>query len=233
MKETLWNKAFYGVDCMDAEIGLPSYPDNYFEICYTDPPWGVDVDKALKKGRMYIRGQKLKVKADKEYYSDVFNPEWNLLWFNELMRICKGVIIVIGNKRKFWWIKNTEPIGELIIHHQNGHSGCKIAKFNRKSTYLFYGEFKNKLLHNVIDYVIPWGFLSKEKMIHPSPKGTELALKLLSQLEPKTVIDPFCGSGSYPYACSILGIKWIAYEINPIYKQDFDKRFSQKLILNY
>ncbi len=27
-------------DCMDLETGLPSYPDNYFDLAIVDPPYG-------------------------------------------------------------------------------------------------------------------------------------------------------------------------------------------------
>lgn len=85
----------------------------------------------------------------------------------------------------------------------------------------------------MIEYVIPWGFLKKEKFLHPSPKGTDIPLQLFSELRPTSVIDPFAGSGSTLKACDLLGIKWIGYEINPVYKDDVDKRFRQRGIDAY
>jgi len=232
MKEESWDKAFYGVDCMDAEIGLPSYPDNYFELGYTDPEWGVQYSRKFSRGGLYS-GRILKPKEGLEHYEDKFDSEFIFSWLDELKRICKGIIILTGEKNKFWWIQHTNPKDELIIHLRNGFAKSPIAWTSRKSTYLFYGEFRNRLKCNVINYTLPWGFLSKEKYLHPSPKGTELALKILFQLKPESLIDPFAGSGSFLKAADILGIKWIGYEINKVYKQDFDKRFSQKSILNY
>jgi site-specific DNA-methyltransferase (adenine-specific) len=34
------NKFILG-DCMDKETGLPSYPDNYFDLAIVDPPYGI------------------------------------------------------------------------------------------------------------------------------------------------------------------------------------------------
>ena len=87
-------------------------------------------------------------------------------------------------------------------------------------------KFKSKLISNIIDYIIPWGFLSREKWIHPSPKGTEIALKLMNKLKPENIIDPFLGSGSYAQAAVIYGIPWIGYEIEMKYSLDIDKRLK-------
>jgi tRNA G10 N-methylase Trm11 len=29
-------------DCMDLETGLPSYPDNFFDLAIVDPPYGIN-----------------------------------------------------------------------------------------------------------------------------------------------------------------------------------------------
>lgn len=31
-------------DCMNPENGLPSYPDNYFDLAIVDPPYGIRED---------------------------------------------------------------------------------------------------------------------------------------------------------------------------------------------
>lgn len=213
-------------DCLDEEHGLPSLADKSFDLGYVDPPWGVNIDKTLKIGRTYCGGRTLKA-TNKDIYKDSFRPEWNLEWFNNLNRVCNNIILVIGETVKYWWIRNTDPVGDLTIHWLNGHSRSKISRWNKKSTYLFYGKFKNKLYSNVLlDNVMKWGFVTKEKWDHPSPKGTEIILKILKQLKPKSLIDPFIGSGSYGQACEILKIPWLGYEINETYQNDAKKRMS-------
>ena len=212
-------------DCLDEEHGMFSLPDKSFDLGYTDPPWGVDMHKDNE--RQY-QGKTLKFDKTKEYFKDSFRPEWNLTWFKELERVCNGVILVIPEKHKYWWIRNTKPRGDLIIHWRNGFAMSSIANHSQKSTYLFYGKFKNRLYRDVIDSTLIWGFLKRgrEKFIHPSPKGTEIILKILKELKPKSVIDSFIGSGSYGQACEILGIPWLGYEINELYADDIDLRME-------
>jgi len=238
-----WNQCIFR-DCMNEENGLPTLEDKSIDLAYTDPPWGVNYGK----GEIYKSGKKIKKDKNIVDYNDKWNPEFHLAYFNELYRICEKIIIVVGQWHlDFWYNVDPKPKGMLIIHTKNHVSrDSKIATWNHFTPYLYWGKFKKKLyknvlevlidwdqykntlIGNVIEYVIPWGFLSKEKYIHPSPKGTEIALKIMKKLEIESIIDPFAGSGSYLKAASILGIKWLGYELNPIYKQDIDKRFAQK-----
>jgi DNA modification methylase len=222
-----WNRVIYA-DCMNEENGLPTLEDKSIDLCYTDPPWGVSIDKTLQKGRSYCNGRELKA-TTKDVYKDEFRPEWNLTWFKELERICNSIILVIGENVKYWWIKNTDPIGDITIHWKNGHSATKISKWNKKSTYLVYGKLRNRLYSNIfLNNVMKWGFIPKEpKWKHPSPKGTTIALKLLREIKPESLLDPFSGSGSYLKAADILNIKWFGYEENIIYKEDIDRRFLE------
>lgn len=214
-------------NCLDEEQGLPSLADKSYDIGYTDYPWNV---KMQNKNEREFSGRTLKWDESKVYFNDDFDQEWNLLWFKELERICNGIIILIPEKWKKWWYRNTDPRGDLIIHWSNGFSASSIARHSQKSTYLFYGKFNNRLHADVIDSVLMWGFLKEEKWVHPSPKGTELALKILKQIKPTSLIDPFAGSGSFLKAADILDISWLGYELDIRYKADMDKRFSKRSI---
>ena len=219
-------------DCLDEEHGMPSLDNDSFDLGFTDAPWGVNVHERVNKVRKYHTSM-LKVDENKKYYyKDKFDPEWNLLWFNQLKRISKYQILVIAENYKYWWIRNTNPIGDITIQWINGYSSSKVSKWNRKSTYLVYAKkLENKLNYNIISIVIPnrllrWGFLSTWKGKHPTPKGAEIPLILFKQLKPKSVIDPFIGSGSYGEACEILKIPWYSYEINELYENDIDLRMN-------
>lgn len=242
---------------MDEKIGMPSLPDKSIELGYTDPVWGTNIQK--KKTRKHY-GRILEWNKDKTYFDDTFRSEWNLEWFNELNRVCKGIILLVPEKFKYWWIRNTEPRGDITIHWKNGFACSSVANNSNKSTYIVFGDLgiilpidlakllpkdiqstylvygkMNKKVHRDIlgPFVLEWGFLNKERFIHPTPKGVKICLKILKELKPESIIDPFAGSGSFLKSADILGIKWIGYEINPIYKQDIDKRFSQITLNNY
>lgn len=218
--ETFRYGCCYYIDCLDEEYGLPSKKDNEFDLGFTDSPWGVEQHKRVDNKRNYY-GSILEVKENKKYYNDKFDPEWNLIWFKELRRVTKSTIIVIPESKKYWWIRNTDPVGDIIIQWNNGYSSSKIAKFSRKSTYLVYGKLPNKLQYDLIpENTLKWGFLSDWKGIHPNRKGIEIPLQLLNDIRPKNVIDPFLGSGSYAQACELLKINWLGYEIKEEYRDD-------------
>ncbi len=201
MTKIIIDKYKYGsakfCDCLDEEQGMPSLKDDAFNLGFTDPPWGVDIHKRIHTKRKYHTSM-LKV-SDKLYYKDIFDPEWNLSWFNQLKRVTKYQILVVSEKYKYWWVRNTDPIGDITIQWINGYSSSKVSIYNRKSTYLVYAKkLENKLKYNLISIVIPdqllkWGFLSTWKGKHPTPKGVEIPLILYKQLKPKSVLDPFLG----------------------------------------
>ena len=69
---------------------------------------------------------------------------------------------------------------------------------------------------------------SKEiKTIHPSPKPITLLLRILRALQPKTVLDPFFGSGTVGVVCENLDRKYHGIELK---KEYID--ISKKRIIN-
>jgi DNA modification methylase len=223
-----WNTVKY-IDCMDPDEGLPSLPDKSIDLGYTDPPWGYN-EKVKLSQRNHMK-RPLNAKNKDDLYNDIFDEDFMLNWFNEFRRVCKNVIVIPGRKYFFWYIRNTDPTDFFIIYMSNLISASKISTWNKLSPYLCWGKFKPKLHSNHISSINRWGFLSREKYKHPYPKGTEIVLKILRQLKPKSLLDPFAGSGSFLKAADILGIPWIGYEKERKYKVDIDKRFRQKIIL--
>lgn len=221
-----WNTVKY-IDCMDPNEGLPSLPDQSIDLGFTDPPWliGYKGFDRRKKG----------LNENEVIYKDDYPLEWNLLWLNELLRICHGIIIIMGRVQLKWWVKNTDYLDIGFVYFKNGTGQSKISQWNCYSPYLFFGDYfrTHKCFHNVWRCTIPNGFLSKETFIHPNRKGIEIPLKLLKDLKPESIIDPFAGSGSYLKAADILGIPWIGYEINEVYSHDIDKRFSKRMITEW
>lgn len=235
-------------DCMNEKNGLPTLEDKSIDLGYTDPVWNSDMKPNVRK----YHNRELDNDKNKSFFNDKIEDfeEWTLKWFSELERICQRIVLVIGETYKYWWIRNTEPIGDAPVLWKNGFSGSKIANKSKKSTYLFYGDFKKgqklkvdyiakkiytKQLPFITPFTLEWGFCSEEKHFnHPSPKGIKIALSALRQLKPTSLLDPFTGSGSFIYAAHILNIPWLGYEINKEYKHDIEiKRFGQKSLEAY
>jgi len=220
-----WNKVHY-CDCMDKDIGLPSLPDKSVDLCLTDPPWLVNYNGHSK--RDYKKDYLKDIRNPKYLYGDNLDPTWNLNWFNEIMRICNGVIICVGRKNLKWWYRNTDPIDIYILISTNLTSQTKISRWNRLCPYLFYGEFfkKHKLHSNSMQTYNRSGFLADFNYIHPSPKEVRVWKMFIKELCPKSVIDPFLGSGTAAEVCTKLGIPWLGYEINEIYSKDINRRLK-------
>ena len=235
-----WGVVHY-CDCMDEKEGMPSLQDKSIELGYTDPVWNSGMKPNVRK----YHNRELDNDKNKVFFNDKIDDfeEWTLKWFQQLERITLKIVLIIPENQKKWWYRNTDPSGDAPVLWKNGFSGSKIADNSRKSSYLLFGKFKkgkrlkydyiakryNSKENPVIEpFTLEWGFCSKEKhFIHPSPKGITVVLEVLKQLKPESLIDPFAGSGSFLKAADILGIKWLGYEINLIYKQDIDDRFSQ------
>ena len=82
-------------DCMDPDIGLPSYPDNHFDLAIVDPPYGIGDFTKVGDADFY------KKRADKRYGKVDWNyeiPDQN--YFNELIRVSKNRIIWGAN---YYW----------------------------------------------------------------------------------------------------------------------------------
>ena len=87
---------------------------------------------------------------------------------------------------------------------------------------LFYGKLKWSKLRDM-KRIRPNHY---QGFIHPSPKSFQIWDYIIRKLNPKSVIDPFLGSGTTAEVCTKLGIPWIGYEINEVYSQDINKRLK-------
>ncbi|HEC40834.1 hypothetical protein LCGC14_0938190 [marine sediment metagenome] len=204
-----WNEVKY-IDCMDPDKGLPSIPDKSIDLCLTDPPFGIN-----------FKGKKdYSSKREIVLYRDDHLFEWNLKWFSEMERICNGIVFTCGYKYFFDWIKYKKPNRRIVYHYKSNACG-----FNGYiDPILAYGKIENwARLRQVIDIPL---IVYPAKLIHPTPKIYNFWYYLLNKLKPKSVIDPFLGSGTTAEVCTKLGIPWVGYEINEVYSQDINKRLK-------
>ena len=221
-----WNKVIYK-DCMNEENGLPTLEDKIVDLCLTDPPFNIKIKKNSQKHHKNLNWKT----PNKIIYQDNMNYEdyeiWCKKWFEELLRICEKIIITPGETNlELWETKIQYPIGKAIHYKRNCQGITNISYLRRFETILFYGKFNKRLHEDVFDIYLNNGFLRKGNFIHPCPKSYELWDSIISQLKPKSVIDPFLGSGTTAEVCTKLGISWLGYEINEVYSQDINKRLK-------
>jgi DNA modification methylase len=213
-------------DCLAPE-GMPSFKDKQFDLIFSDPPWGYDYDGQTPNGI-----NKKATFHDRINYEDSFDDKFNKKFHNEMLRVSRSIVMIMGRIHLFWWIRNTEPIDLFTLVFRNGQGGTKISKYNGTCHFLCYGDqeyWKDHKFHrNFYETYIHNGFLrlTEYKLIHPSPKDFNTAYDLIKELNPKSVLDPFFGSGCVGEVCEALGVSYVGLEICEDYAGDIEQRIQ-------
>ena len=216
---------------MNEVNGLPSLPDKSVDLCLTDPPWNINY-KGMKSNCAGPKGDNSQYIM---YDDNIDNyKDFCINLFKELNRICKRIIIAPGRQNLHLWYNISHPLDIIIHYKKNGGFGGNLSVYNNFDVFLYYGEKVSKpyYINNVIEEIATWGWLKKQlppnqrDFLHPCPKNYKVWFKLINGIKPKSIIDPFMGSGTTAAVCTKLGIPWIGYEINEIYSQDINRRLK-------
>ena len=146
-------------------------------------------------------------------------------WYFQIKKVCNRIVFTPGyNNFKHWFLIDIKL--DFLIHYNRGKLGetinCKISKFEPILTRNI-NKNTGKFIWSVFE---EHGKYKKIELIHPCPKNPLLWNWIIKNLKPKSVIDPFLGSGTTAEVCTKLGIKWLGYEINEVYSQDINKRLK-------
>ena len=181
-------------DCMDVMKG---FPDGYFDLAITDPPYGIGRDGAERTTSKH-GGRKMHER--KGWDSKPPGAEY----FEELRRVSKHQII---------WGANYYP------EHLKASMGWifwdKGQRICNSDGELAYSSFERALRVIEMNRVE----LLKEGTIHPTQKPVKLYKWLLmNYAKPgQRVLDTHLGSGSHAIAAHYAGIHLTACEIDPDY----------------
>lgn len=200
----------YNADCRDI---LPTLPK--VDAVITDPPYGIGADKG-KKGAIPFKGGKA--------YERAYHPEndWDAIRPNDdVLRsiVCAGDTAIVWGGNYFadlftaqgkwlWWDKcQTMPSygdGELAWTNLKGTCPKKFTWANNKI------------------------FADRVERHHPTQKPIELMLWCIEQAgNPKTILDPFMGSGTTGVAAVQMGRSFIGIERELKYFDIACKRIEQ------
>lgn len=227
MKDTI--KGNYGkCHIVDCSFLLSIIEEDHFDLCITDPPYSVDAkwDNQSKKSKSM--GNKAMLDRKKKNYNDNMSWEKKVTIMEECFRIAKTTIFTCGLAEFTKWIKYKEPTDILYWYKPNSFS--KTSHFFKVTIepILIYGELSNTFpfVSNHIHVNIDHQESKNNPYIHPHPKEPELYKKIIERLKPKTVLDPFIGSGTTGEVCEELGIKWVGLEKESKYKPDIERRIN-------
>jgi DNA modification methylase len=187
---------------------MKEIPDKTFDLCLTDPP--------------YFEGFKSKATTSKkiDYTVEKVTREW----FNESLRVCKSVVFTPGYKNFYIY----PPAKMIGCWYKGGTMGRNLTGgISNWEPVLFYGE-----LTMDVDYIYEsvqkarMNEYKKTNLIHPCPKPTGFYKKILKYIKPKpkSIFDPFLGSGTVAQVSEELGLFYRGFEINEQYILDIEKR---------
>jgi len=197
--EHIGNTTLYLTDCMKL---MAKYPDKYFNLAITDPPYGIGQDwKKRNKGANFTNTTyKNESIPSRDYFQELFRVSrnqiiWGYNYFTEILGSTNYLIV---------WDKKSN--NNKVFHY----SKCEIA----------YTSFR--IPANI--YSITWdgyrmGRETGNKKIHPHQKPIELYKNLLTDYAKSGdfILDTHLGSGSIAVACNELGFDLIASEIDEDY----------------
>ena len=222
-------------DCMDI---MKQYPDNYFDLAITDPPYGIGADKPSHKPerKKQKNGNYLLVKNTNSYkHKNWDNERPKESYFTELKRVSKNQII--------WGANYFDNLigGRIVWDKINGESDqydCEIAyqSINNRTEivrYMWQGMFQGAYItKDIRKSLIQQGNKNlNEKRIHPTQKPIRLYKWLLDKYSEKgqKVLDTHLGSGSSAIASHYFGVgEFVGIEIDKDYFDAAEKRIKDQ-----
>lgn len=213
-------------DCLEL---MKEYPDNYFDLVLTDPPYGIGESNEKRQTR--LRNHRFKADLNTNWHSsrkaaeviDYGHYEWDdkpiiKEYFDEMKRISRDQIIFGGN----YYLEHLGSTPCFIVwdkdNGNNDFADCELAwtSFNtavRKFKYRWNGMLQEDMAN-------------KEKRVHPTQKPVALFKWILENYSKKDdlICDPFLGSGTTLRACRETGRNCIGFEKEPKYESIIRKR---------
>ena len=204
----------FNMDCLEY---MKTLPDNCFDLCIADPPYGIG--ESRKKNNS--RGKLAKAKS---YTVKGWDDEaLDVSFFNEILRVSKHAIIWGSNHfisklpyDSSCWIVWDKENGE------NDFEDCELAWTNFKTAVRrFKFRWQGMLQGNM---------KNKEERIHPTQKPVALYSWLLKNYgkEGDKIFDPILGSGSGRIAAYKMGFDFVGCEIDEEYFRLSEERFQKE-----
>lgn len=192
------------VDCLEF---MKTVPDKYFDLCCTDPPYGVNLE-----------------------YSTYLDTEEN--WFSlmarfipEAQRISKMVIMPCCRINGLKWIYQNYPPDWLIAWYKGSPGHSAFIGFNDWEPLLVYGKSHSRL--SMHDYFQIQNDVKMGSFGHPCPKPVKWFKWLMHRAaNDGKVFDPFLGSGTSALAAHDLKLDFVGCEIDKDYFDAAKKRFD-------
>lgn len=204
-------------DCLNV---MKQIPDKYFDLCLTDPPYGINIEKMnftnSTKGGVCKRNDYSNCFADDKISKDVFD---------EIIRVSKNQIFFGGNyyseylpSTQSWIVWNKKGDGRYSNDFADGElAWTSLNKPLKIYNYLWTGMIQQNMKN-------------KEKRRHPTQKPVDLFGMILRDYskEGDKIFDPFSGSGTTAIACHRGKRQFLCVEKDEVYFQKSVERLEEE-----
>ena len=200
----------YNIICGDSIKIMKSFDDKSFDLCLTDPPYNVNCN--------YDKYN------DSKSHDDYLN--FSQTWFAEAKRIANTIVFTPGNKNLKMWLTKIEYPKEIVMLYIPNQSSSSFSNgFSHWEPILCYGKIK--LRKTAIH-----GIIARQNDIgnHPCPKNFKIWENIFKNVypKPKSVIDPFLGSGTSATVSKKHEVKtFVGIDISNDYCQITNKRLNK------
>ena len=180
------------------------------DMVFTDPPYGVNMQRSDSILNDNLDDDKLVNLLDKSVKNAISNSVGNQFWFigfkscHILEDVFKQYNLSITNY--IVWVKPSIGLGKTGYRYQ--HEIC-----------LFSGKIDSNSESDV------WEMDRDSSNVHPTMKPVGIPAKAVTDSKAKTCLDLFGGSGSTLIACEQLGRKCYMMELDPKYCDVIRKRY--------
>lgn len=207
-------KRLHHADCLPV---LQAYASQSIDVIITDPPYGVGRDKGFA-GKAAFGGGNGKAIERKRYVGEWDNSRPEKIYFDEMLRVAKKVLIFGGNYFTDYLPVSTHWLVWDKAQTMPSFGDCELiwTNIDRKSVKWIKREWN--------------GLLGKEKKrFHATQKPESIMMWLVQNYTGKNdlVCDPFMGSGTTGVACMNLGRYFIGIERDDHYFEIADRRVRQ------
>ena len=207
-------------DCLNV---MKQIPDKYFDLCLTDPPYGINVSKLVYN----VKPNEKRGKNSKALSGNYKKAEWDMMppsieYFNEIKRISKNQIIFGGNYFAEWLGNSSCWLFWDKLNGTNDFADGELAWTSFKSAVRKYEFLWNGMLQQ--------NMKNKEKRIHPTQKPVGLFSMILRDYskEGDKIFDPFSGSGTTAIACHRGKRQFLCVEKDEVYFQKSVERLEEE-----
>ena len=149
------------------------------------------------------------------------------LFYNHKIRYFDGDAIAPWQ----WLTKTKWNIREEIIWHRGMGteiSGYRFTQTEERIYWLCKGNKHPRLNRQCANWSSVWKFGADMKNDHPAPYPLELPMRCIQSVltEPGVVLDPYNGSGTTGVAATLLGHKYIGFDVSEKYLSDAQERIK-------